>query len=456
MGWNIGGVSGGGGFTLGPSQNVFTGADKAAAEQARDNYASSNPSWLQFYNDNVSLNIRLEYDNESLEPVAEYQVRNGAGTEWLTNSSTVGVKGNAGSSTNYQFTSESERDNFFANNLDLLIKNTPIVVTFEDFTVVNQVWSGDNNPSTYNSVFWRTASVRSGLSSFEWGDNHTSSSVGENVIWKNNVSDVGYFPAWQGVGDHSTPAGRFVYNRATARVYDYDTSLADNGLKYIETLGPVAPAGSVPYDVNVTLSANEAVFGLKVVPAENYNGRLDYTITRSPSNVESYTQSVDVNLVAGQDFVFWFKFQSELMAGQTFTAKFTKNDGSILNVRPALSSPTNAYVEIRVREFEDEQIPIFKDLGRTYKDSNFTASNGQVFAVNTTSGSVIVDASSDDLVNFGICDSHEKFNNNSCILNFGGGNTFELDTRNDYFMFYRDNNGSWRYVELDQDDAGAV
>jgi hypothetical protein len=448
--------SSGTGFTLGPPQNIFSGSDKSSAELARDNYESANPLWIQDYNNDTSLNIRLDYTNAQLEPVVEYQVRNSAGTDWLTNSSAVGVKGNAGASTNYQFTSESERDSFFANNLDLLIKDTPVVVTLPDFTVVNQVWSGDDNPSTYDNVFWRTASVKSGLSSFEWGDNHTSSSVGENVIWKNNVSAVGYFPSWQGTGDHSTPAGRFVYNRATTRVYNYDTSLPDNGLVYLETLGPVSPTGSVPYNVNVSLVVSEAVFGLKVVPAENYTGRLDYTITRSPSGVASYTQSVDVNLTEGQDFIFWFKFQSELLAGQDFTAKFTKNDGTILNVRPAISSPTEAYVEIRFRAFKDEQMPIFKDLGRQYKDGNFAAENGRVYAVNTTGGIVIVDATDDNLTNFGICDSHERFNSNSCLINFSGGNQFELDTRNDYFMFYKDDGGNWRYVELDQDDAGAI
>ena len=101
MTWSFGGGGGGGGFTLGPQQNVFTGADKAAAESARDAYAAANAAWLQSYNDDVNLNIRLEYDNDALEPVAEYQVRNSAGTAWLTNSSSIGVKGNDGSGTDF-------------------------------------------------------------------------------------------------------------------------------------------------------------------------------------------------------------------------------------------------------------------------------------------------------------------------------------------------------------------
>ena len=96
--------SGGGsgrGFTLGLEQNIFTGVDKQSAEQARDDYATVNTVWLQSYNDDVNLNIRLEYDNDQNEPTVEYQVRNEAGTAWLTNSSTVGVKGDDGSGTDF-------------------------------------------------------------------------------------------------------------------------------------------------------------------------------------------------------------------------------------------------------------------------------------------------------------------------------------------------------------------
>lgn len=100
MPFGIGG-GGGGGFTLGPQQNVFTGTDKADAEQARNTYAAANASWLQSYNDDVNLNIRLEYDNIENEPVAEYQVRNASGAEWLTNSSSVAIKGNDGSGTDF-------------------------------------------------------------------------------------------------------------------------------------------------------------------------------------------------------------------------------------------------------------------------------------------------------------------------------------------------------------------
>jgi hypothetical protein len=89
------GRGGGGGFSLGPAQNVFTGATRAAAESARDTYFTNNPANLTQYNQDTALNIILEYTDNG-DGVAIYQVRNNAGTEWLDNSSSRGVAGRDG------------------------------------------------------------------------------------------------------------------------------------------------------------------------------------------------------------------------------------------------------------------------------------------------------------------------------------------------------------------------
>ena len=90
------GTGGGGGFTLGPAQNVFVGVDRTAAELARDTYFSgAGAANLLEYNADTTLNIRLEYDDTG-NAVALFQVRNVAGDTWLDNSSATGVKGEAG------------------------------------------------------------------------------------------------------------------------------------------------------------------------------------------------------------------------------------------------------------------------------------------------------------------------------------------------------------------------
>ena len=89
---------GGGGFTLGPAQNRFEGADRAAAESARDTYFSANPSNLATYNSDQNLNIILQFTDNG-NGIAVYQVRNSAGTAWLDNSSALGVAGRDGTAT---------------------------------------------------------------------------------------------------------------------------------------------------------------------------------------------------------------------------------------------------------------------------------------------------------------------------------------------------------------------
>ena len=95
----FGSIGGGAGFELGPAQNVFTGADRAAAELERDTYTTANPSWLAEYEvtTGVKPNIRLEFLDGTEQAVA-YQVRNSAGTAWADNESFLAIKGNTGDS----------------------------------------------------------------------------------------------------------------------------------------------------------------------------------------------------------------------------------------------------------------------------------------------------------------------------------------------------------------------
>ena len=49
------GTGGAGGLTLGPPTNTFTAATQAAAETARDTYATANPDWLAQYDAEADL-----------------------------------------------------------------------------------------------------------------------------------------------------------------------------------------------------------------------------------------------------------------------------------------------------------------------------------------------------------------------------------------------------------------
>ncbi len=201
MGWSIigsGGAGGGGGFTLGPAQNVFTGADRTAAELARDNYDGANPGWITFYNDNTDLNIRLEFADGGNEVVL-YQVTDGAST-WLDNSSSTGVKGDTGpagaTGNSYFFASETARDDFFntSPNEGLLETELPVVVN-DTNTVTTYYWNGTDAPVTYDATLWRTASIRTAPGTLYLGAGGANISNGGRVInFGDAYGDANFLP----------------------------------------------------------------------------------------------------------------------------------------------------------------------------------------------------------------------------------------------------------------------
>lgn len=176
-----------GAFTLGPQQNVFTGANRAAAESARDTYATNNPLWLAEYNSDTGLNIRLEYE-DSGNNVAVYQVRNQAGDTWLDNSSAIGIKGDTGAAgatgNSYFFESISARDAFFGTNPneDLLVNDLPVVVNVGNKTSATFVWQGATAPPTYDPSNWRTSSLETSSGTLILGESGAAISSGNEVL----------------------------------------------------------------------------------------------------------------------------------------------------------------------------------------------------------------------------------------------------------------------------------
>lgn len=457
------GSSSGGGFTLGGPDNIFgltsgdastqplnvsPATDLATAELTRDTYFTNNPSKLSQYDNNPALSIYIYYqDNGSNIILGQTRV----GGEWVPNSSITAIQGQSGEDgIAYEFANESERDAFFSNRPDLLRNGMPITLTVEGTVVSNQVWVGDTSPAVYNpsvdAVLWVNASLRAGTASFELGGIHKISSGGENVFFINLVSGTSYFPVWQGHGDHSQIGTRTVDNRPFARTYgDFQT---------LETGGAEALTGSVAYDVGFTLAVNEAVYGIKTITAETYQGELEYR-RLSASGKEVYSQRKEFDITDGDDVEFWFDFPVENFSGQSFTTKILKPNGTPLQVRPTLSVPTDPYVEIRYRVFENKVMMVEEDHEIHPKNFDFTVENCRTYAVDTRFNTVTVDATSPSLNTFTIFDSHERFGFRSCFVNFGS-DIFELDTRNDYFRFYRDVNGNWRYQDIDQDDTGGI
>ena len=351
------GTGGGGGFTLGPAQNVFTGANRTAAESARDTYQGNNANWLTSYNNDTNLNIRLEY-TESGEQVALYQVRNTAGDDWLDNDSAQGVKGDPGiDGTILEFGSVAERDAFFSSRLNMLRANLPIMVTVAVETVSMQVWTGQTNPSSYSANLWRVASIRSGTASFELADVHTISSGGQNIFIINESSTRVFSGVYQLLGDHRESSDRtLVGDTPVARTYTPGNGVLPNAL---EPGGARATSGSVAFDVNFDIQgSNTSLFGLTFVPEESYSGRLRYNVVNTDSGVELYNQEADVVLTSSQEFTQWFQFPYEARLGENLRARLFKEDQSILMVRPENGDATRPYTTSHVRFFADDPVVV--------------------------------------------------------------------------------------------------
>jgi hypothetical protein len=201
-------AGGGGGFTLGPAQNIFTGADRTAAESARDTYQAANASWLAQYNADNSLNIRLEYTDNG-NAVVQYQVRNSSDTAWADNSSSTGVKGDPGTDgVNggiMSFESVTARDSYFngsQTNRNLLQDGSPIAVNLGGGIVAGQYWNGRAQPTQaqYITSNWVPYTARFASGSVEFGDATVMSSLSHRVVINDRQSDIQRVPTYGVLG----------------------------------------------------------------------------------------------------------------------------------------------------------------------------------------------------------------------------------------------------------------
>lgn len=85
-------------FALGPPVNTFNGADRTAAETARDAYDVANPGWLPQYDADEEIGIYLTFTSGG-EPTVVSQVR--IGGAWRDVQTVVGVRGQPGSGTDF-------------------------------------------------------------------------------------------------------------------------------------------------------------------------------------------------------------------------------------------------------------------------------------------------------------------------------------------------------------------
>lgn len=377
---NVGGR--GVGFTLGPAQNVFTGATRAAAESARDTYFTNNPSNLTSYNDDTALNIRLEYTDNG-NAVALYQVRNEAGDAWIDNSSAIGVRGAQGAdgtdgvdAIDVQFASVAARDTFFTANPDILMNNLPITVTVADNTTETQIWTGITNPATYNAatdaILWLPSSIRSGASSFELADSQAITAGGDNVLLEERVRDISAAPLAQILGNHQTPSNRVIFNTPIARRY----TPGDGEAPFPSAPSPAATTGSVPFETSFTVGGeNTALFGLAYIPTEDYAGVIEYELVNTDANRTVYTARLEVDLKTDVEFTQWFRSPASSRAGANVRGRLYKADRTLLNVRPRTDNAAVPYTNSHLRRYVDAPIATQAEMAKFINNVVVAGSN---------------------------------------------------------------------------------
>lgn len=409
-----GGLGDGGGVKLGPEQNVFTGADLAAAESARDVYAGANPVWLQSYNDNVDLAIRLEYEVGG-EPAVQYQSRNAAGTLWAEVESAVAIKGDTGApgatGNSYFFSSVAARDSFFSTspNEGLLETDLPIKVNIGNDTVASFIWKGTTSPASYDSTLWHNGSDATSTSGLQFGESSKS-----NVAAGNN-----HLLYTDGDGDK----GAVIDTK-----YDNSGS-SDPTYPELATYGLVPLAGvfdtqlNEPQELTVVINNEEALIDITLRPAEAGELKIEIWLDNFDSNkklVDQYftIESGDVGNVVALNFkndlfidsstnVYIRMSEIELFGGLQTSGPFTGQTtvfaiiGAQIITRQTVSS--TQYVDDTIGPVEDladnAQTTGWLSGGVITQASstalNITASTGQIVDLSAPSGSRITPVSLD-------------------------------------------------------------
>ncbi len=177
----------GSGFVLGPEVNNFSGADRAAAEAARDAYAAANPDWLATYDANPVIGIYLAYADGG-ENIIQAQVRNDS--NWADSLTTIGVQGETGANgvSFAEFESVAARDTSFdtPEGLAQIKTGLPISVNIGNNVVISQVWLGDDTPLAYDNRFWQDAGLATTPGTVRLGNIEISS--GGNALLLRNLA----------------------------------------------------------------------------------------------------------------------------------------------------------------------------------------------------------------------------------------------------------------------------
>ena len=220
-------------------------------------------------------------------------------------------------------------------------------------------------------------SVTTGVGSFHLGQAHAIGSAGQNVTFKNNQTNVCWFPVWQG----QSADGTTIYN-PQARTFQAQQTLKLNG--------EVNLSGTpVPYMVTDTMTGNLSFTSISLYPSETYAGALTWTVTYTPSGIQVANVRV-TGCTSGTLLTIPLEYPLDARTGDPFTVTITKADGSTLNAYPGTTRPSEAYRGLVCRPFTDSIVWNQSNIGAGLKvsGSNLTVDLSQIEATTTSTGTI--------------------------------------------------------------------
>lgn len=203
------------------------------------------------------------------------------------------------------------------------------------------VWGNVQSSNQDETILAR--SVKTGVGSFHLGDLHNMSSAGENVVFRNNHSNICFFPVWQGIFPDGT-----TLIAPQARVYDVLTTTTPNGAS-------AASSGGIDALSTSLYASNISVFAASVVAAEAYTGTLRWN-TMFVGGIEIIAFDFNVSVSVGDTFMIPFESPLDARAGANVTSSLRKPDGTPFQVRASTTMPTKLWYSITTRLFSDSDV----------------------------------------------------------------------------------------------------
>lgn len=339
--------------------------------------------------------------------------------------------------TDVDFPSIAARDTYFSANLHKLKESMTIRVILATEIASIQQWTDETSPVTsYNPDFWKTNSVQVGSSSFHLSDGHTMSSVGENVVFTNEVSGINYFPVWQ--SRFLAPTGR----RYTQRVD-------------VQPGGDRDPSASTDFNVVFTVNnANTELSKILYVPEEDYDGRVEYRVTDTATGKVVFTDIIyNQTLVSGVDFEQEFTAPLELAIGSNVRAELIKNDGTYVTVRAELAFNDRPYTTSTISFYADDKMQ-FEPRRRTVTTAAITTDpteaailEGDVIEVDDLAADMTLSVQA-GVTHFSVRDRDGVIQPNNVVIDLNGTDSLTLDKSDDYVILNLGSDSSWSYYNF--------